>query len=398
MNNDLISKYASIIEKDLIQIRRKIHSYPEPAFEEFKTAELVSNELNKLGLEVNINIATTGVTGLLRGNHPGKTIMLRADMDCLHMKELNNVEYKSTRKNLMHACGHDAHTTWLLGSAMILSNLKDKIYGNVLFVFQPAEEGPGGAKKMIEEGIMENPKVDACIGAHVWPELEVGKIGICYDSMMAAPDKFSITIHGKGGHGAHPHTTIDPISIGCQIHSNLQTIISRKIDPTEPAVISITEFHAGSAHNIIPQKAVLGGTVRTLTHKMREYIPKKMEEIIKGVTTANDATYTFDYTPFYPPVINDYYMTTLVKKAAIKSLGSDNIFIQQKPSMGGEDFSYYQQKSPGTFFVVGTKNESKGIINSLHSPYFNIDEDILSIGARVLSQAALLYLEENKPV
>ncbi|PAB60449.1 M20 metallopeptidase family protein [Anaeromicrobium sediminis] len=397
MNKDLILNLSNNIKEELIKIRREIHAYPEPALEEVKTAKLVGDKLEKLGLEVKRNIGITGVTGLLKGHKPGKTILLRADMDCLKMKELNDVEYKSTREGLMHACGHDAHTTWLLGAAMILSQMKEKISGNILFLFQPAEEGPGGADRMIKEGVLDNPKVDAAIGAHVWPNLESGKIGLTYDSMMAAPDKFSIKIYGKGGHGAQPHSTVDPISIGCQIYMSLQTIISRQINPVEPAVLSVTQFNGGSAHNIIPDHVEMVGTVRSLTNEMREFIPASMEKLIKGITEANGGTYEFQYDPYYPPVINDTYMVDIVKEAGEIMLGEDNIHIENVPSMGGEDFSYFQQKVPGGFFVVGTGNEEKGTTNGLHNPYFNIDEDILPQASAVLSEAALLYLDKNKP-
>jgi amidohydrolase len=226
--------------------------------------------------------------------------------------------------------------------------------------------------------------------------LESGKIGLTYNSMMAAPDMFKIKIYGKGGHGAHPNNTIDPISIGCQIYMSLQTIISRQINPVEPAVLSITQFNGGSAHNVIPDNVEMIGTVRSLTEEMREFIPASMEKLIKGITKANGGTYEFKYIPYYPPVINDTYMVDIVKEAGGIILGEDNIYINSVPTMGGEDFSYFQQKVPGAFFVVGTRNGEKGITNSLHNPDFNIDEDILPQASAILSEAALLYLDKNK--
>lgn len=382
------------IQSELVTIRRDIHAHPEVGLNEKRTAELVAKKLEELGLEVQRNIGVTGVIGLLKGKNPGKTVLLRADMDCLEMEELNDVEYKSKHKGLMHGCGHDAHTTWLLGAAMILSQLKDDIKGNVKFLFQPAEETLGGADRMIKQGALENPTVDAAIGAHVWPIVESGKIGIKYDSMMAAPDMFKLKIYGKGGHAAEPHNCIDPISIGCQVYTALQTIVSRKINPVEPAVLSVTTFNAGSAHNIIADRVDMCGSVRTLTDEMRKKMPKWIEEIVKDITHANGGTYEFEYTPYYPPVINNNDMVKLVKEAGGNILGDDSVVELSVPTMGGEDFSYFQQKVPGVFFVVGTYNEEKGLVNALHNPKFNIDEDILHKAAAVLAEAAMLYLNK----
>ncbi|WP_066504680.1 M20 metallopeptidase family protein [Abyssisolibacter fermentans] len=382
------------IQDELVAIRRDIHSNPEVGLKEKRTSELVAKKLEELGLEVQTNIGITGVIGILRGKNPGKTVLLRADMDCLEMEELNDVQYKSKNKGLMHACGHDAHTTWVLGAAMILSQFKDEINGNIKFLFQPAEETLGGADRMIKQGALENPAVDTAIGAHVWPIVESGKIGIKYDSMMAAPDMFKLTIYAKGGHAAEPHNCTDPISIGCQVYTALQTIVSRKVNPIDSVVLSVTMFNAGSAHNIIADRVEMVGSVRTLTNEMREKMPKWMEQIIKGITEANGGTYKFEYIPYYPPVINNNDMVKLVKEAGQKILGTDNVVELAVPTMGGEDFSYFQQKVPGVFFVVGTYNEEKGLVNPLHNPKFNIDEDILHKAAAVLAEAAMLYLNK----
>lgn len=391
---DEIMKKAKEIQAELVAIRRDIHSHPETGLNEIRTAALVAKKLGELGLEVKTEVGVTGVIGILKGKYPGKTVLLRADMDCLEMQELNDVVYKSKYDGKMHACGHDSHTTWLLGAAMILAPLKDEIHGNVKFVFQPAEEGLGGAERMIQAGAMEDPKVDIAIGAHVWPLIEAGKIGVKVGSMMAAPDLFKLTITGKGGHGAEPHNTIDPIAIGCQVYMAFQTIVSRKINPVEPVVLTVGEFHAGTAHNIIPEKVDMVGTVRTLTNEMREEMPKMMESIIKGITEAHGATYHFEYTPYYPPVINHEEVTELVAQAGKIVLGEEQVVTIPHPTMGGEDFSYFQREVPGSFFVVGTYNEEKGITHPIHSPYFNIDEDILSKASAVMAQAALLYLNK----
>ena len=369
--------------------------HPEIGLQEIRTSALVAEKLKSLGIEVITNVGITGVVGTLKGKYPGKTILIRADMDCLELQEQNEVEYKSQAPGRMHACGHDAHTTWVLGAAMILSGLKDQLHGNVKFLFQPAEETNGGADRMIQEDALENPHVDAAIGAHVWPAVESGKIGVKYGSMMAAPDLFRITIHGKGGHGAEPHNCIDPIAIGCQVYMAFQTIISRRTNPVEPAVLTVGQFTAGTAHNIIPDKVNMVGTVRTLSYELRESIPKMMEAVLKAIAEANGATYQFEYIPYYPSVINDDEMTALVETAGKEILGDSNVIRLDKPTMGAEDFSYFQQKVPGAFFTVGTYNPEKGIIKPLHNPQFNLDEDILPKAAAVLAQCAATYLNRK---
>ncbi|WDV47230.1 amidohydrolase [Clostridiaceae bacterium M8S5] len=395
MLREKIIEKSKEIREELVAIRRDIHSHPEVGLNEVRTSGVVIKKLEELGLKVIKNIGETGVIGILEGKKPGKTVLLRADMDCLEMTELNDVEYKSKYDGLMHACGHDAHTTWLLGAAMILSEFKEEICGNIKFLFQPAEESLGGADRMIKQGALENPKVDIAIGAHVWPIIKSGSIGIKYNSMMAAPDMFKIKIFGKGGHGAEPHNCIDPINIGCQVYMALQTIISRKVDPVDSAVLSVTTFNAGTAHNVIADRVELGGTVRTLTNEMREQMPMWIEDILKGITVANGGTYEFEYIPYYPPVINNDEVLDIVKKAGEAILGEGKVVELIKPTMGGEDFSYFQQKVPGAFFVVGTYNEEKGIVNPLHNPKFNIDEDILHKASAVLAQSAILYLNSN---
>jgi amidohydrolase len=396
MYKDRINNIAGSIHKELIEIRRDIHAHPECGLKEFRTSALVAEKLKELGLEVQTEVGVTGVVGLLRGKNPGKTILLRADMDCLVMDELNDLEFKSQNPGLMHACGHDAHTTWLLGAAMILSQFKDEINGNVKFVFQPAEETLGGADRMIKAGVLENPRVDAAIGAHVWPTTQSGSIAVKYGPMMASPDRFKVIIKGKGGHGAMPQFCIDPIAIGWQIYSALQNILTRKLDPLEPVLLSVCRFESGSAFNIIPDSAEMEGTVRTLTHETREYMPKIMEEAVKSICESNGAAYEFIYDPYYPPVLNDDKMTSLVENVVADFLGKDKVDKMEKAFMIGEDFSYFQKSVPGVFFGVGTYNEAKGITKGLHSPYFNIDEDILPLAASLFSMLALKFLNGNK--
>lgn len=394
---DEIKSISKEIKDELIKIRRNIHSHPEIALHENRTSSFIAQTLRELGLEVKTNVGVTGVIGLLRGKYEGKTILLRADMDCLKMTELNDVEYKSKNPGLMHACGHDAHVTWILGTAMILSRFKDRLHGNVKFLFEPAEEGVGGAKIMIKEGALEDPHVDAAIGAHVWPSIPAGKIGVKYGPMMAAPDRFLITIHGKGGHGAIPQDCIDPISISFQIYMGIQSILTRKLDPIEPSLISICRFTSGSAFNVIPDKAEMEGTVRTVNSEVRKQIPELMEMLIKGITNINGATYDFVYTPYFPAVVNNNVMSDLVENAGFELLGEDRVITLDKPVMIGEDFSYFQKKVPAVFFAIGTYNEKKNVTYDLHSAHFNIDEDILSNAAALFSLCVFNYLNKDEP-
>lgn len=390
---DKILELAKHIEDDLIKYRRQIHANPELGYEETETAKLISETLKSLDIEVLEKVGGTGVVGIIRGRNPGKTVMLRSDMDALKMLELNEVSYKSKNPGKMHACGHDGHVSWLLGAAMILKEMEKDFDGTVKLVFQPAEEGLGGAGKMIEDGVLENPKVDAALGAHIWPNLDSGFIGVKYDGAMAAPTMFNIKIVGRGGHGAEPHLAIDPISIGCQVYMALQTIVSRMTNPTEPVVLSITQFNGGTAHNVIPNEVLLAGTVRTVTDTMADKVQESMKAIVEGLVKANGADCEFDYNTYYPAVINDKEMVDLLIGSAGKIVGQDKVTVFSEPSMGGEDFSFYQQKVPGVFFMVGTRNEQKGIIKPLHNPSFNLDEEVLVKASTVMVQAALDFLE-----
>ena len=396
MYKDRINVIAQSIKAELINIRRDIHAHPETGLKEFRTSALVAEKLRYLGLEVQVGVGVTGVIGLLRGKNPGKTLLFRSDMDCLVMDELNEVEYKSCNPGLMHACGHDAHTTWLLGAAKILVNFKDELNGNIKFVFQPAEESLGGAERMIKAGILHNPKVDAAIGAHVWPEVESGKIAVKYGPMMAAPDRFKITIKGKGGHGALPQFCVDPISIGWQIYSALQNILTRKADPLEPVLISVCRFNSGSAFNVIPDHAEMEGTVRTLNHETRKKMALMIEDCARSICEINEASCEFKYDPYYPPVINDNSMTALIETVGNDFLGEENVVKLERAAMIGEDFSYFQNEVPGVFFGIGTYNKSKGIVHGLHNPHFNIDEDILPQASALFAMLAMTYLNSEK--
>jgi len=378
--------------QQMINLRKAIHMYPEDGFKEFKTSEIIVNELEKLGIKVQKNVAKTGVVGLIEGNYPGKTVLLRADMDALKIQEQADVEYKSKVDGMMHACGHDGHVAGLLGAAMILNELKDKLHGNVKLVFQPAEEREGGALPMIEEGVLENPKVDAAFGAHLWGYLKEGEVHLKEGPMMAAPDIFNIKVIGKGGHGAVPQESIDPIVITCQIVNALQTIVSRKISPLDPVVVTCGKIQGGDSFNVIPNEVELEGTIRTFNEETRKLVPCIMEDLVRGITTSQGATYEFKYKANYPALLNNTDMTNFAKKSLEKIVGKENVFDLKEPNMGGEDFAYFAQKVPSAFMFIGiADNESEPVIH--HNPYFKWDSKNVGILAQSLSQIALDYLK-----
>lgn len=376
----------------MINLRETIHMYPEDGFSEFTTSKIIIEELEKLGIKVQKNVAKTGVVGLIEGKYPGKTVLLRADMDTLKIQEQADVEYKSKIDGMMHACGHDGHVAGLLGAAMILNELKDNLHGNVKLVFQPSEERDGGALPMIEEGVLENPKVDAAFAAHLWGYLNEGEVHLKEGPMMASPDIFNIKVIGKGGHGAVPQESIDPIVITCQIVNSLQTIVSRKINPLDPVVITCGRIQGGDCHNVIPNEVELEGTIRTFNEETRNWVPKVMEDLIRGITTSQGAAYEFKYEPKYPALINDKYMTSFAKESLKKVVGEENVFDLKEPNMGGEDFAYFAQKVPSAFIFVGiANNKSEPVIH--HNPYFKWDSKNVGILAQSLSQIAIDYLK-----
>lgn len=385
-------KELSIVNYDkIVKLRHQIHENPELGFEEYKTKDLITSTLNGLGIEVK-HIAKTGIVGLIRGNSPGKTVLLRADMDALAINEEADVPYKSKISNRMHACGHDGHTAGLLGAAMILNEMKDMFSGNVKLVFQPAEESEGGALPMINEGVLENPKVDAAFSCHLWGSIKEGNVHIKRGSLMASPDTFNFTIKGKGGHGGMPHLTIDPIVIGSQIIVMLQSIVSRRIDPLDSAVISIGSVHSGDAHNVIPETFMATGTVRSFNEEISKKISTDIENLIKGITSSYGAEYEFNYDSKFPPLINDSDMTELVGNAFEKIVGTDNVSLEAIPSMGGEDFAFFCKEVPSALAFVGiAKNENHPVLH--HHPLFQWDDKNLLILSQGMAQIAIDYLD-----
>lgn len=383
----LLEKYNDKI----VGLRHEFHMYPEIGYEEVRTSRIIIEELEKLGVEVTTNVAKTGVVGLIKGKYPGKTVLLRADMDALPIQEEADISYKSRIPNRMHACGHDGHTSGLLGAAMILNEIKDELHGNVKLVFQPAEEDEGGAKPMIDEGILENPKVDAAFGCHVWGSIPEGDIHIKHGAMMAAPDKFIFKVIGKGGHGAMPHTCIDPIIIAVQAINSMQYIISRRINPLEPAVISYCSIHGGENHNVIPNEVEVIGTIRTFDEDLRKWIPSAMESILKSTAECQGADYVFEYLEKFPALINDNKMTDLVSNSLSKIVGKNHVIELPEPTMGGEDFAYFTQRVPSSFFFVGIAKD-KGNLVSHHHPKFEWDDNNLATIAMGLAQVAVDFL------
>jgi len=393
LDNKIIDKQAEQLHEELIKWRRKIHKNPELGFKEYETANFIAEKLQEFGIEYK-RVCETGIVGLIEGGKPGKTLAIRADIDALALTEENDVSYKSTNEGVMHACGHDAHTTILLGTAKIIAQYKDKINGNIKLIFQPAEEGPGGAKPMIEAGVLKNPDVDYIIGLHVNPNLESGHVGLKEGRMQAAPDYFKIKVLGKGGHGARPQETIDPIVIGSQIVSGIQQLKSRESDTLKPLVISIGSFHSGEAFNAIPAEAVLTGTVRSFDNELRKKIKKRMEELVQNITKAYQADYEFEYSFEYPPLYNNKELTDLMRQVVIENLGEETLYNIPEPSMGAEDFAYFTQEIPGLYMRLGTRNEKKGTVNPLHSANFNLDEDILTQGVKLFLYGANKILDD----
>jgi amidohydrolase len=368
-----------------IKLRRDLHRIPETAYTEEKTSRYVAEYLKNLGLPVKTGIARYGVVGLLEGGDSGRTLMIRADMDALEMTEETGLDFASIHKGLMHACGHDAHMSMALTAATILSQMKDQLKGTIKFLFQPAEEGPGGAGAMIHEGVMEDPHVDYAVGCHVWPGIPEGAIGVKPGPLMAAMDRFDLKIMGKGGHGAMPHQCVDALEVGCQVVGALQRMVSRQIDPVSPAVVTVGSFHAGNAFNVIPGEAEMCGTARTFDRAVWQGLPRQMERIVRGVCDSMGASYELDYVHGYPPLINDADMSRVVRGCAEAAVGKENV-LEPEPTMGGEDMALFLEKAKGCFFFLGVGREGGAPI---HNAQFDFNEDVLSLGVETYCRIAL---------
>lgn len=383
---------AMNIKDELISIRRDIHQNPELGFEEYRTSKIIQEYLKKEGIDFYC-VAKTGVCAEIRGEGRGKKVIaLRADMDALPIEEKNDCEYKSKIKGKMHACGHDAHTAILLGAAKILNKNKKYFSGTVKLLFEPAEETTGGALIMINEGVLKEPYVERIVGLHVSEDLDCGKIRVKLDMVNAASNPFTIRIKGKGGHGANPDKTVDPIIAASNVVMAIQTIASREVAPINPVVITIGSINGGTAPNIIPEEVTLSGIIRTITREDRIYVVKRLEEIIKGVCTALRAEGRVVVEEGYPCLYNDKEMVRRVRKIGKRIVGERNVLEQKNPSMGVESFAYFAQERPSVFYYLGTKNKKKGSDNPAHSNLFKIDEEALPIGVAMQCAVAFDYL------
>ncbi len=374
-------------------IRRDLHQHPELGFQEVRTSGIIAKELREIGLEVTTGIAKTGVIAMIDGAKPGPVIMLRFDIDALPISEQTGADYASQNPGLMHACGHDGHVAIGLTVARLLNEHRDQLSGTVKLVFQPAEEGAGGAETMVKEGALESPAPVRCLGLHIWNEKPLGWLGVAAGPVMASAATFSVTLTGKGGHGAMPHQTIDPVVAAAQIISAAQTISSRNTDPQKACVISFCSIHAGDAFNVIPQAMEMKGTIRAFEPEVEQMAYKRLDEIVRGIGAAMGCQVEISITNITPAVINDPQTTSAVKQAAQTLLPDHDLDERGRFTMGAEDFAYYQQKVPGTFFFVGSTNAEKGLIYGHHHPKFDFDEGVLPRAAALMAGAAVELLK-----
>lgn len=380
-------------EQDIVALRRDFHEHPELGYEEVRTAGIVAERLRALGLEVRTGVATTGVIGILRGGKPGPTVLVRADMDALPVEEANDWAWKSSVAGKMHACGHDAHMSIGLTVARLFATERDDLAGTLKFMFQPAEEGLGGARVMLEEGLLDDPRPDYALALHVWSDIEVGKVALKTGPVMACADRFSARIAGRGGHGAIPQQTVDPIVIASQIILALQTTISRNLDPLQPAVVTVGKVWAGTAFNVIPGEAHLEGTVRSFDEGVRTLLERRCREIVEELPRAFGAVGEFHYQRDFPATVNNPQVTETVSRAISHELGAENV-IEFVPTMGAEDMSLVLEQVPGCYFFVGGRNPIIDAVYPHHHAKFNIDEKALFIGARAMVAAVKECLKQ----
>jgi len=388
---DLIAD-AKRIEPEIIRTRRTLHQHPELAYHEVETSKLVADRLEFLGIKVRRNVGGTGVLGVLKGAKAGRVVALRADMDGLPVQETSDVRFRSKVDGVMHACGHDTHIAMLLGAARLLSERRENLYGTVKFLFQPAEEhgGRGGAMPMIEDGVMKDPKVDFVFCLHIEATRKSGEFGVREGAIAAAPDTFKVRILGKGGHGSAPHETVDPIYVAAHVILALQGVSARMIDPVRPFVITVGAVHSGTKENIIPDVATLDGTIRTLDEATRKLAKRRVEEVAKGVCRTFGASAEVEFEKdAYPVTVNDPKTTEKVV-AVLKRIPETRV-RRVDAMLGGEDFSRFLQKAPGTFYFLGSRNPEKGCIYPNHSSKFKVDEDVLKFGAASLAMLAFEF-------
>ena len=373
---------------EIVELRRDLHRFPELGFEEKRTSQRVLDYLVGLGLQPQAGIAKTGVMALIEGSHPGPTLLLRADMDALPIQEETELPYASEIPGKMHACGHDHHTAILLGAARILHDLRERWHGRIKLVFQPAEEGPGGAWPMIEEGVLKNPEVDYALGLHLWSELPYGQLGIQAGPVMAAADTFRVVIRGQGGHAAYPHGTRDPIVAAATLITAMQTIVSRGVDPFQTAVLSVTQIQAGSADNIIPERVDFSGTLRTFDTELRAQLVARLKEMVHWHCQAMGVAGEFSFQEGYPALVNDASAVARVERAA-RQQGFE---IVPQSTMGGEDMAYYLREVPGAFFFLGAAAAQPERVFPHHHPKFELNEEAIPVGIELFVKCAEEFL------
>lgn len=389
--SNIINEKVEQLFPRLIEIRRQLHMYPEISNKEFETTQRIKDWLLEFGIQ-NIPLSLpTGAAAEVKGKENGKVIAIRADIDALPIQEEADVPFRSKIDGVSHMCGHDVHTTIALGAGIVLQEIREHLKGNVRILFQPAEEFEGGAESMIQEGLLNG--VQSIIGLHNYPDLPVGTIGIKEGFLMGSVDDFTITIHGNGGHAALPEKTIDPIVIGSAVVSQLQTIVSRSISAKESAVVTIGSFQAGATNNVIPDKAILKGTVRTSNEEVRKRIYELFQQVVTNIVTAHCAEVEIDYKFLLPAVYNDAKVAQIVRTATETVVGKENAVLAE-PTLGGEDFSFYQKEVPGCYVWLGSGNINKGITYGWHHPKFMVDEEAIKLGVKWMVQSALLLLED----
>jgi amidohydrolase len=388
--NRLAKKFFPAARK----LRRQIHQHPETAFEEHKTSQLLRENLSRLGLTISDNMAQTGFTAVLEGTKHGRTAAYRSDMDALPVREETGLPYKSRIEGKMHACGHDVHMSIAVGVASILSEIRSGLKGSAKFIFQPAEETPpGGAISMIDEGVLTSPGVDAIFGLHVDPEIEIGRIGIRDGVMMAGVLDFDLTIKGRGGHAALPHRCIDSIVLASNLVSQLQTVVSRRIDPLEPVVLTFGKINGGTARNVIAGDVTLEGTMRAVSKKTLTQMKRMIESTCRQVTKALGASFEIEYYTGYPPLVNDKRVNQVFRKSAYDLYGRKSVIELESPLMGAEDFARYLEHVPGAMIRLGVRNEEIDAVYPWHHSKFNVDENAIAVGMAVCSKAIYDFLE-----
>ncbi|MCE5250564.1 M20 family metallopeptidase [bacterium] len=395
-----IREQAERMLDDLIAIRRDIHAHPEVRFTEVRTAKIAADNLRNLGIDVQTGVGKTGVVGLLKGGlGEGKVLGIRCDMDALPTQEKSDVPYRSQNDGAMHACGHDVHTTVVIGVARILARMKDRFRGTVKFIFQPSEENPYkqrcGSLKMIDDGVLESPRMDAILSLHCWPDLDAGQVGVGPGPAMAAAEAFQVVLNGQQAHGATPQKGRDTMLGAAYVINDFYHITSRRTDPAESYALIINNIEGGNIQSVIGGKISLTGTVRTLSKESMEYINGLMKDAVDGIARILDLKGELIIDDFYPPVVNDQYLDTIISDAAASVLGPENVIVQKKCPMTAEDFSHFTDRVPGHYLKLGVANDEKGIRFPLHNDRFDVDERSIAVGVSVLASAALSFLSQD---